>query len=309
MKRSIKNCSSIKKFLLIGAPVLLMCSCNKKEVTPLDFSVTTPSTTYKVGDSVVFNFTGNPDFITFYSGESGHQYKYATRDFAEGTPIMQFGSYRQYGIHDSTLHIMVSKNFTGSYTTGGVDSATWTDVTSRATLSTGANQTPSGQIDLSDFTGQDNAPLYIGFKYHDTTNGTSSLRTWTITNFTLNTVLEDSSVVAVSTQATAGWKDVTYLTPAAAWIITNTGSSPSLKINGGAAGGPENYNWVISGALYTNKVSPDVGVVLKNISARLPQYVYQFSSPGTYDVTFSAVNENIYGRKQVIKTIQITVTQ
>lgn len=317
----MKCCSSITKYIgrvhrgslstafLVIALILLISGCNKKEVTPIDFNVTTAATTYKAGDSVVFNFTGNPDFITFYSGESGHQYLYATRDFAAGTPILQFNSYRQYGIHDSTLHIMVSRNFANSYTTGGVDSATWTDITGRAILSTGTNQTPSGAIDLSGFTGEDNAPLYIGFKYHDTTNGSSSLRTWTITDLTLNTVLVDSSVLSVATLATAGWKDVTYLTPAAAWIITTTGTSPLLKINGGAAGGPENYNWVISGPLYTNKVSPDAGVALKNISAKLSQYVYQFAEPGVYDVTFSAVNENVYGREQKVKTIRITVTQ
>lgn len=295
----------MKKIFYISSVLVLLLSCNKKEVTPINFNVTTSATTYKVGDSVIFNFTGNPDFITFYSGEAGHQYQYSTRDFATGgVPIMQFNSYRQYGVDDSTLHILISTNFTGSYTTGGVDSATWKDITNRAILSTGTDQTPSGAINLSDFVGEDNSPLYIAFKYRDTSkNGTSSLRTWTITNFVLNTTFSDSTVASVATLSSASWKDVTYITSTAAWIISTT----SLKINGGAAGGPENHNWVISGSLYPNRVSPDTGVVLKNMTVRLSNYTYVFSKAGTYNVTFSAVNENIYGRQQVIKTIPITV--
>lgn len=296
------------KYFVIVAATIVLWGCNKKEVSALDFDVTTSKTTYKVGDSVVFNFSGNPDFITFYSGESGHQYQYANRDFAIGTPQLQFTSYRQYGIHDSTLHLLVSKDFKSSYTTGGVDSASWTDITSKAILSTGTDQTASGKIDLSAFSGADNAPVYLAFKYLDSSNGTSSLRTWTIQNLAVNTILQDSSSIAVATLATAGWKTVTVSTPAAAWIITTTGTSPSLKINGGAAGGPLNYNWVISGGLFLNKVMPDAGVVLKNISARLSSYTYQFSKPGIYNVTFAVSNENIYGKKATTRSIPITVT-
>ena len=295
-------------FLMIIAAILTT-GCSKRDVAPIDFQVAASGNTVKVGDSVVFNFTGNPDFITFYSGEHGHEYKNASRDYAAGTPVMEFASYRQYGIHDNTLHIMVSKNFAADYTAEGVNAATWTDVTGRAVLSTGANGTPSGAIDLSDLTGTDNGAIYIGFKYDDTSNGTSSLRTWTITNFTLNCALEDASVLSVATLASAGWKDVSFLNADAAWRITTTGTAPSLKLNGGAAGAPENYNWVISGPLYPNKVSPDQGVAIKNISARLSQYVYQFTAAGVYDVTFVAVNENVYGRRETTKTVQITVSQ
>jgi hypothetical protein len=57
------------------AVLVAFASCSKKlSIDPLSFAVTTKSATYNVGDTVNFNFTGNPDIISFYSGLPGNTY-------------------------------------------------------------------------------------------------------------------------------------------------------------------------------------------------------------------------------------------
>ena len=67
----------IKYFnLLLG--VLLMVSCNKQLVkldTP-DFDVKTDALTYKAGQPINFNLTGNAHVISFYSGETLKDYAF-----------------------------------------------------------------------------------------------------------------------------------------------------------------------------------------------------------------------------------------
>lgn len=56
-------------------------SCEHEEIyEPLEFSVRlAPTNTYRTGDPVVFNFSGNADFITVWTGDTGHEYKHRNR--------------------------------------------------------------------------------------------------------------------------------------------------------------------------------------------------------------------------------------
>ena len=62
--------------------------------------------TVKKGETVNFNLTGSPDFITFYSGELGHQYIYRKRldgnieDIKSAT--FNFTVWAQYGVANAT---------------------------------------------------------------------------------------------------------------------------------------------------------------------------------------------------------------
>lgn len=69
----------IKKIFLLPLILLVITACNKKEVTEPDFNVSTSQTTFKAGEPVDFQFSGNPDYITFYSGEAGREYQYRDR--------------------------------------------------------------------------------------------------------------------------------------------------------------------------------------------------------------------------------------
>ena len=79
---------TMKKNLIITfITALLLCLISCGEVLEdVSFGVTPDSgNVYEAGKEVYFNFSGNPDYITFYSGEAGHKYEYAGKIDGEGT--------------------------------------------------------------------------------------------------------------------------------------------------------------------------------------------------------------------------------
>lgn len=82
-----------------------------------------------------------------------------------------------YKFTGPTLQVLVSNNYSG---TGNPNTATWTDLSSLATFSTGnyvyAN---SGALSLASFTGSGNNTVYVAFKYSSTTSAAS---TWEVDN-------------------------------------------------------------------------------------------------------------------------------
>ena len=291
---------------IILATILLIAAnaCTKKDVPPVSFDVTTATGTYKVGDTVNFTLSGDPDYIVFYSGENGHQYQYRNRTSAiGGTPILNFLSYEQYGKHTNTLHLLVSSNFDGNYDSSDVNAASWTDITNRATLSTGQNNTASGNISLADFVSPD-TPIYLAFKYADQQDGVNSQRTWTIDSLYLVNHLPDSIGSTLLSVANSVWLGVNMLNTTVNWAISST----TLKIAGGAATAPSNEDFLISQPINLTTVSSDTGVPIKIISDPvLKSYQYVFAKPGTYTITFDARNANIYSATEALKTLTITV--
>lgn len=288
-------------FLIAALALIGFSSCSKKlSIEPLSFNVTTSSTTYRVGDTVKFNFSGNADFISFYSGEPGNNYANSSRITLPGISQLQFTSYTQNGTQQNTLKVLVSNNFNGLYDSANIYKATWTDITSRATLSTGVTGTPSGIIDLSDFAAQ-NKPVNIAFKYVAATG--SIQPTWTIQSFNLNLLQPDNTLFPIATIANAGWKQVSVLNPAAFWGITAT----QLSIAGGNATAASNEDWAISSLLYLNKVAPDVAVPIKNITQVLDSYNYVFSKPGLYKVVFLAGNATADAQQSTTQEIALTI--
>jgi len=284
--------------------ILLVCilfgACKKTEVEDVDFDVSTPSLTYKPGDTVTFNFSGNPDNIVFYSGENGRKYEYKQRTTAVGTPSLQFTSFRQYGNQNNTLTLWASNDFNGIVSPENVQSG-WKEITSLAPLSTGSDNTPSGLIDLSEFL-IEGKPVYLAFKYVGFKSASSAQRTWTIKDFAINNLLEDGTSVNVATQATAGWTALNIKNPLGFWIVNTT-----LRIAGGAANSEDNEDWVISKPLYLNKVMPDAGVAIKDITAKLATYRYVYQAEGTYTASFLVSNATVNGGKQMLKEITIKV--
>jgi hypothetical protein len=185
-----------------------------------------------------------------------------------------------------------------------VVSANWTDITSRAQLSTGT-ALASGIINLSDFKNT-TKPLYLAFKYIGLKN-TSAQRKWVISTFDVTNVLPDSSRGVVSNIANAYWSAFNVKGPAVAWVIPATVTNITIT-GGAAANSDENEDWIVTKLLQLNKIAPDVGVTLQNIGGNtLTGYDYVFSSPGKYKVTFVAFNNSRDEQKSVIKELEITV--
>ncbi len=283
---------------------MFLISCTKKEVSTVSFNVTTTSTTFNVGDSVVFTMAGNPDYIVFYSGETGSKYENRNRDTAFGTPTLSFLSAALNGSDTGTLHLMLSTNFSGIYDSSHVKNANWTDITNLVKLPTKNNDTLfSGNISLFDFIHKD-TPIYVAFKYADQQNGITSQRTWLIQNLVLKNILQDSTSTTLLDLPNSVWLGVNMLNSAAIWSISTT----AFKISGGNATAPSNEDWLVSQPINLTRVTPDVGTSIKTFTDPiLKSYYHVFKKPGTYSIVFDAINANSNGSQETLRTINITV--
>jgi hypothetical protein len=297
-------------FIVLLASAALQ-SCTKSNISTVndpDFDVTTAKLTYKIGDTVAFKFSGNPDFITYYSGETGFKYANINRtSVGNGKPTLQFTSFAStVGTQANSLKIMASTDFTGVYDTlfNSIKKATWIDLTPRVVLSTGADNVSSGVIDISDIN-PEKKTIYFAFKKHDDNSATLRPYAWTIRTFALNLLSTDDNVnYSIATLANAGWFATDILNSTYKWTVTGT----TLSIGGGVLNTPENEDWLITNPLNIYNVPPDVGVAIKGIDARLTGYSYIFKTAGTYTVTFVAANQNVKEKKQVVKQLTLTVT-
>lgn len=332
----------IKKQWLLTALIALSCAaCSKKnDVKPADFDVTsnringTAVASFAPKDTVLFKFTGNPDMITFYSGEAGHRYENISRITAAGTPQLQFSSLLANGTQAGSLSLLVSSDFKGVIaktiagvftrdtvtTNANIAAATWTDLTSKATLSTGGTTAvSSGVIDLSTYV---KTPVYIAFKY---TAATGSIQNkWTITNLAVNNVLADASVYTIAslngpTTAITNYGNNTYgpgwaisFDPAKnankyAWVYTD---KTSLVITGATTAATATASaeaWAIMGPVDLTRVTPDAGVNIKSITAKLASYQYSYGTAGNYNAVFVGVNATPDASSTVVKNVPITV--
>jgi hypothetical protein len=281
-----------------------LSACKDTLLDVTDFEVNTQKSSYKVGETVTFNFEGNPDLIYFYSGENGKRFENKDRiKVSEGKPILNFLSFRQNGSQNNTIGLYVSSDFAGIYDSTNIKKARWVDITNRAIFSTGSDNTASGSIDLSDQV-SGSKPLYIAFRYNNPKNTTGPQRTWTIKGLTLNNVLPDGSSYPIYASNTAGWVSVNVKNPLNQWVLSST----QVQIVGGATNADENDDWVIARPFEPSEVAPDFSTPLKNMSTYLPNYNYIFTKAGTYNVTFIGATETKYGRRETVRQIQITVT-
>ncbi|MBC9911761.1 DUF5017 domain-containing protein [Chitinophaga varians] len=283
--------------------ITAFCACAKEKVTTPTLEVMTAGTTFKAGDTVAFAFQGNPDNITFYSGEPGRQYEYRHRTTADNDLQIDFSTLVQFGKIYPNLQLMVSNDFTGIVDMEHVKAATWKDLSAKAVFSNGQDNTPSGVISLKEFADSSRHPLvYIAFRYTDT-NKPEGQNRWVVRTFNANSVSADKVATPLATMATAGWKAVDFRNPAFGWTIT---SAQLLMPNGKNT--DDNEDWVISKGFDPTAVKPDQGVALKNISTTLQVYKYVFTRPGTYRVVFEASAVRYNGEKRIARALTLTIT-
>jgi hypothetical protein len=314
----------MKKYLmmLLFTGSFLWMSCKKSELLDpsSSFDVSVPKITYKVGDTVTFKLSGNPDLISFFSGVNGKRYQYLNRLTAVGTPKLVFSSALANGTQPNSLMVMISNNFAGlgtntAGTVANIGSATWTDITSRAVLSTGSTVS-SGSIDLSDIAAAEK-PVYIAFKYVAAAG--SIQNKWTITNFAVTNVLADGTIYTIANHTATAITNygVAYnISPGwVSYLVSNTYpwavSTSSLVITGATTAATAiapAESWTFAGPIDLRRVSPDYGVGLKNSTTVLQSYPYIYTTAGTYTATFSAANDYKGKEIAVAKSVTLTIT-
>lgn len=294
-----------KIFITIAAFSLAISSCKKwDDLDSPNFQVSTEKLTYAAGDTVRFQFSGNADNVVFWSGKPGQRYEFRNRTFVEGNTItLNFKSFSQMGVVDqSNIKLLVSTNFTGLYDAENIQAATWQDVSNRATWSSGADQTPSGDVDLTDFATA-NKDMAIAFRYVTSAVADAATQNrWVFRSFDLTSTSADGGVTVLANMGNAGWKEWSFLDPATKWTI----SASQLVSNRSFT--ELNDDWVITKLFNPNKVSPDRGFVLKNIATAISDVSEVYTEPGNYKVTVVAVNANSGGLKETIRELELTIT-
>lgn len=291
----------MKNIFLLLVVCFLLGACKKNDIGSLAFDVSTSGLTFSVMDTVAFQFTGNPDNITFYSGEPGHNFANRNRTKVAGIPQLDFTSFIKNGTQTNSLQLLASTDFTGVYDSANVVNATWADITGRAVLSTGLDNTPSGPIDLSDFV-VSGKPIFLAFRY--TGKAGSTQRAWVFRSFNVINRVPDEPSFALANINNAGWLAISIKGPAK-WTI----AADLVRFDGPTGTSTvANEDYIITKALYPDKVNPDVGVALKNMSTYLPGYTYHFDTPGTYKIAFVASNIHANGERSVVRELTLTIT-
>lgn len=296
------------KYLCLLLVSLVWISCNKVEVSAPDFAVTAVSKTVKAGEEVKFGFTGDPDQISFYSGEPLKDYNYKTgRVLTASGLTTSFTTTVQYGTQTNQLSVLVSTDFSGNYVMEDIRKATWLDITKDYALATSTTQKVWGPKDLQSML-VGGKPVYIAFRYKtlpQTLNGGG--RTWTIRSFQFETVTE-LGVVTLADHIGTGFKLV-HDGPFEPGRSSVGSTSITLRANAADIDTPTE-DWAISKAVTVGTVDmgPDRPISLKGfVNTKATDYKYIYTKPGTYKATFVASNSNIYGAAEVVKQIEITV--
>ena len=321
----------MKKNIWIGgmALCLLLNACD--EITPDDvqFSVVPDKVSVKAGEPVVFTFDGNPNYITFFSGEDGH--KYANRNRVELDPsditssTLSFTAESKYGTQTNAFQVYLSKDFPGLNQRDTVadrkliQTHAWTDITEECGLKDGK------KVDVKDFNISDyRSGMTLAFRFQGNTQ-TTPQRTIIVTNLLVRNELKNGSVTEVK------GSDMNFscfdITPSNAenncykkvtsgsviqgtWSLIKLNSGNELQIQGGSntsATWANNDDWLIADGIKLNACTPDTGENIKDINRRVTEYTYVFATPGTYTVSFLAGNSTVDGNKSALREMVIEV--
>ena len=297
---------------LYMALAVLLFSCSKYKLDDPVFDVTADEVTVKAGEPVNFNFEGNPQMLSFYSGEFMNDYSYASSARTLSNAYLSFTSTKASGSQNNQLSILVSSDFNGNYDIEDIRAATWTDITKGFVLAANSTITESTEQDIFDLV-EDGKPVYIAFRYITRPQAEfGGQRNWNIYSILLTSKLDGREVNLLDFGAGKNFRVFSYGNKQEGRSVV---SSTGLLFKGNAATElQQEYteDWGVSRAAYVlpNDLGSDKSISLKLFNeAKKESYSYTYDVPGTYTATFVAETSNVYGNKKVVKQIQITVTE
>lgn len=305
---------------------ILFNSCSKSiQPKPLYFDVKVQNnvgnetSTFKIGDTVNFYFSGNPDHVVFFSGEKGRRYKFADKiSDTSNNAILRFSTSSTVR-NSGKLCLLVSTKYNGYNQINSQDSlniiksfpANWTDISDRVNWSRG-NGTQISTVDLSDFA-KANLPIHLAFRY--TADAGATQTSWVINSLGLRHITDDASFCLDSTNfivpsafpawaKSPGWGVVSLSNPNLKFVLnafsgSTTGllspasnaSTSSFTINGStsASSALATETWLISGPVNLHDVLPDAGVTIKDMTTNASNSFYSpLSRKANYAYIFKA---------------------
>lgn len=317
-------------YIILFILIIFLASCRKNNTEDVSFTVTTSDTTFRVSDSVRFVFTGNPDVISFYSGEPGSNYDFKDRVSKEGgtfnfsfqTRVDNVDGFA--ALASGALKVLVSSNFKGTYSTSidpllassadsaMTNSATWTDVSSRFFIpTTGAINTfyNSNEANISDLVTSSSVPINVAFKYMAPTTPALGTNGITIGSLLLNSTFPDGTTTnfSVVPAAVGGvssiWRPVRAANVSNSWTFSSTQLKYVSTLTTAFS-----EDWAVSTSFFPKTAIPDRARTLKNITnSPLINFAYKFNAPGRYKLVFVGSNNRVNEQKQAVQQITLTI--
>ena len=307
--------------LLLVVSIAMMCSSCKKDSPGYtdgqgSFGAALTNPELPAGDAAKFVLDDNPDFISFYSGEVGHEYKNRERTVLEGGSLkVKFETRISNVPMDSSMDVMISNDFTGVYDSTNVANAHWKKMTGFFNYPLPTDPLsifyPSGPTsgDFADFTDSiiPGQPFYFAFKY---SNKTPSSIIWSINKMSMYNVFNSGTIanatIIDSNQISSGnFASVQINDPGVSRWST---SSTYLKCTNSSSAPIGGEYWYITRPLNPSAVAPDVPVAIKNITQNpLRNFNYIYSKPGIYTATFVAKYARLNYQQTIVKEFTVTV--
>ncbi len=322
----------IKRYAIIIGAFVLMSSCNKaaedidieddteEEVvlTPLAFNAEIDQTvTYKVGDTVKFNLTGNSYLLGFYSGTVGNNYEFRdTERFYEVLAKLSFESNKVPANSNNVdgLELLYSTDFNGNYDYTNVKMATWLPLTSKFSIQTelqasSSTYEPSGLVDVTDIF-VDDKPVY--FAWFCKTNAGSYRTQFRMQQFKLQGEVIDDSSLSSDLFAQNDFNFQWVLNPEAALAGGPTVNDTQILWTGtfNNTSGPYKDGYAISKAIELPKFNAGKDtptILLPTWSEGVAKYEFVYKKAGTYEVVFLASNLTSGAPGEIMKTVTVTV--
>lgn len=341
----------INKIITAYTALLLFASCESEFKEKVELNVVvlpTEGVTFKgdtimaaQGTKIYFQLDGEPDFITFYSGESGKEYKHRNRTTIDPKEIasskFNFSVWPQYGnkvCTENTMSIYYSESFEGLLGNNfeqdsiSVEKHDWKELIPQEKLPAApladAGKAIAFEEDFTRFLGK---KITLAFKYKTAFN-TAAQPTWNFLGMRIaNTFTNGNEAIQMPSTfglapvnmfyknlpSATGIKDAAYAT-----VTNNTNGFWNLveagKGNFKVAGAAANYNsllytWLVSTPFIINGCNPDKGAAIKNTSSRLDSYSYAFNKAGTYIVSFEGNNANYIASSSIVRQVIVKVIE
>lgn len=333
----------LNKFLIAaGIASLALVSCENELSQDVELGVNVVTTegvsfdgqtiTVKSGTPVQFNFNGDPDFLTFFSGEDGKKYEYRERitineDEVESS-VLDFTITPQYGKPAKILSMYIADDFPGldkkdfEADSVLVEKQAWKELIPQEELPQ-AVKVQSYKVDMKPYLGK-RVAIAICYRGQDKTNTQSR---FTFNNMQIVNTLTSGQQTSLSATS-FGFTPINMLykhnlddqkgmtaNRAYGTVTNNTSGIWNFKdmnaffIHSSNANTELKYSWIVSNLLVANSCTPDAGTNIKTISLGLNTYSYTYAQPGTYTATFVATNGNYKQTKSVVRAYKVVVTE
>lgn len=314
----MKNVKFILSSLLVIAA--LFQSCEDTETVDVPNFVVTPLTVNaKTGEAVEFSVENSSNFLKFYSGEFGHEYKNRNRTEAEGAVYMSFNNAQKYGKNDNatgTLSVLASVNYDGSGTKEAIKAATWTDISDRFNISEAYtfDWTYSGDAVITDL--ENGGTIYFAIRMYAEEHKDSGHQQaeWRINDLSIKKDLDDSGnfleILSVTTENNSGFTGTSVDDEVFDWNGHQWYWDSGNEVFRWRPENPRHRNddYLITDGVNLSAVSPDQGVILKNYATPLDSFIHTYSEAGTYTVSMYGNNTTIYGNAEKLQEFEIVVT-